>query len=160
MFILLLLSFLITINGYSIGMSGQNIGYSQPNNGLYMNYDIMGGSYKSPYSLGVGLDMNIFDSEIYYNSSNYKNYSSYIMGVVGKIGYSFKDNYGIPINIKTGIGYGSYITVINKNFGPLYETSIDMELYKNIGIGIKYNILNTSNFKSENSIIYINFGQY
>lgn len=84
------------------------------------------------------------------------------MGATAKLGYTLQPRYGIPLKLKTGIGYGVIKSVDDSGWGVQYEAGGEYLLYKSLGIGLKYKYAEAellgSTFKNNASIFYLMYG--
>lgn len=128
------------MSGTSIGYSSNSIDSESSTGGGYLNFDFMIPlSSTSGFYYGGGLDSNVMGT----NTDGFgAGDNAYTLGATAKIGYSFNKNYQIPLQIKAGIGYGVFDIAEFDSWGMQYETSADLTLFSNIGIGIKYKVAN------------------
>jgi hypothetical protein len=150
----IILNFLITLELFSndsFRFSNAQFGYTESEmiydnsikdlgkEGLYYGYDIMSATgNNSNFYLGIGMDINIFNSK--YNTQTHVLSSGvpiYTMGVSGKIGYSLYKDFSIPLKLKAGIGYGLIDIDNHTSFGLQYEYGAEFDIYKGFGVGIK-----------------------
>ena len=147
------------MNGGSIGYSNNTINAESSTGGGYFNFDfLVPTSSASGFYYGAGIDANMMGTNI--NGFGAGN-SAYTMGVTAKIGYSFKKNYNVPLQLKAGLGYGVFDVGNFDSWGMQHETSADLTLFSNFGIGIKYKVSKVeaagNSFDVASTIAYISF---
>ena len=94
------------MSGGSIGYSKNSIDSESATNGGYFNFDFMKpASVSSGFYYGGGIDVNLMGTNVDGFGSGY---DAYTLGATAKIGYSFNKNYNVPLQLKTGVGYGVF----------------------------------------------------
>ncbi len=147
------------MSGGSIGYSSNTIDSESSTGGGYLNFDfLIPASASSGFYYGGGVDINMMGTNVDgFGAGD----SAYTLGATAKIGYSFNKNYHIPLQLKAGIGYGVFDIGNFDSWGMQYETSADLTLFSNVGIGVKYKIANVEaaghSFDVASTIGYISF---
>jgi hypothetical protein len=147
------------MSGGSLGYTSNTIKSENPTNGGYINFDLMFPvSSSSAFYYGLGVDTNIMGT----NTNGFgQGDGAYTMGATAKVGYSFSKDYNVPVQLKSGIGYGVFDIGDDDSWGMQYEASADVTLYANIGIGIKYKVVNVEargeSFDLTSAMAYISF---
>lgn len=144
---------------YQIGYSSNDISTIEPSNrgGFYNGIDFFTTS-SSGLGIGAGFDLNVWNAP----AQNSRESTMFSMGATAKLGYTFQPRYGIPLKLKTGIGYGVIKSVDDSGWGVQYEAGGEYLLYKSLGIGVKYKYAEAellgSTFKNDASIFYLMYG--
>lgn len=111
---------------------------------------------QSGFGLGFGVEANFFGTDVNGVGSGY---SAYTLDATAKIGYTFEQNYNIPLTIKAGVGYGVLDVKTSDGWGMHYETNAEYRLLGQYGIGLKYKSMNSNLFgtdvKVKSSIFYM-----
>lgn len=147
------------MSGGSIGYSSNTINSESPTSGGYLNFDyLVPVSPTSGFYYGGGVDTNMMGTNV---NGFGAGSGAYTLGATAKIGYSFNKNYNVPLQLKAGVGYGVFDIGNFDSWGMQYETSADITLFSNIGIGVKYKIANVvaagHSFDVASTIGYISF---
>lgn len=144
---------------YQLGYSSNSITHTCSTNtgGFYNGIDMMK-TTPSGFGFGAGFDLNVWDAP----SQNGTNNTMYSMAGTAKLGYTFQNNYSLPLKLKAGIGYGIIKSVDDSGWGFQYEAGGEYLLYKSLGIGVKYkyaqaDLLGTT-FKNDSTIFMMIFG--
>lgn len=143
-------------NGY-IGISKNQMNSKSQQNGVVLGLDgypwMIG---QSGFGLGFGVEANFFGTDVNGVGSGY---SAYTLDATAKIGYTFEQNYNIPLTIKAGIGYGVLDVETSDGWGTHYEANTEYRLLGQYGIGLKYKSMNSNVFgtdvKVKSSMFYI-----
>lgn len=144
------------ISGFMIGMAGVNNKHINESNSLYMGVDGLVNTSISGLYVGVGADYVGIDLP-------YSSNPNYTLGVQAKIGYSLKNNTGIPLCIKADVGYGVSRLYDENSYGSQHSLAAEVSIYNGIGVGVKYKYVDTGsdlffikNYKS--NMLYVKFG--
>jgi hypothetical protein len=140
--------------GYQMGYSSNSINDSSSDSsktaGYYINLDFMG-SNPSGFGWGIGIDINAM------GNNTLATYGGTLKG-----GYTFQNQYNIPLKLKAGVGYGYLSSIVDNGWGLHYEAGAEFLIYKNIGLGakIKHAQADTdiSPFKNDSTIFFMTFG--
>lgn len=147
---------------YQIGYSSNSVqtgtSTAADAGGVYMNVDFMSvGS--SGFGLGAGFDLNAWNGR---GAGQYSTTTEMTLAGTIKAGYTFQNQFNIPLKLKTGVGYGYMKNVIDSGWGLNYEMGGEFLLYKNLGLGAKYkyaeaDIMGTT-VKNGSTIFFMTFG--
>lgn len=111
---------------------------------------------QSGFGLGFGVEANFFATD--FNGVG-TGYSAYTLDATAKIGYTFEQNYNIPLTIKAGIGYGVLDVERSDGWGAHYEANAEYRLLGQYGLGLKYKSIDAAVFgkdvKVQSSMLYI-----
>ena len=149
--------------GYSSNASNTLSSSNHTGGGAYINYDIMGMVTSLPgFGAGVGLDINIWEGPGSTGVADDVN-SIYTLGATAKVGYTFENNYNIPLKLKGGVGYGFMDVAAQTAWGLHYEASAEYRLFSSVGLGVKYkhaqaDILGVTN-EVDSTIGFVSFGR-
>ena len=122
--------------GYSANDTESPYINSGNRSGFYVGTDLMYTGYWG-FGIGLGLDANAWkakDATGVYSDG----YSMYTVGSTAKVGYSFQKQFDIPIQLKTGYGYGVAWRGDKRGSGAQYESSVEYTVFEDIGFGVKY----------------------
>lgn len=143
-------------DGY-IGISHNQLNEEAKQSGLVLGID----GYpwmiaQSGFGLGFGVEANFYGTDVNGIGSGY---SAYRLDATAKIGYTFEQNYNIPLTIKAGFGYGVLDVKTSDGWGTHYEGNAEYRLLDKYGIGVKYKSINSTVFgtdaKVKSSMFYI-----
>lgn len=151
--------------GVQIGYSSNQVTTSSTKEekgaGVYINYDFLGmNNSRSGFGFGMGFDINAWNPA---NTSGISDgQSMYTMGGTVKLGYTFEEQYNVPLKLKGGVGYGLLDVGVHNAWGLQYEGSMEYAFYKGTAIGVKYKhaqatMLN-NDISIDSTIAFISFG--
>jgi len=124
------------MGSFKIGLAHSN---TSKHDKLYFGADWMIPSSK--FSLGLGFDFVGMNSG---GSQEINANGNYTLGVQMKAGYNFNELTGLPIALKSGLGYGVTQYYKNNYYGLQYDLSLETKLYKDIGAGVSYKRIDTN----------------
>ncbi len=130
-----------------IGGSINSIDSGSNKGGIYLGYDLLKHE-DNGLMFGAGFNINAFKIESTQTSGGTTSTSSgavYTMAIDALLGYSLKDKYDIPLAFKAGLGYGVTHDGITKDnyWGMQYNASATYTIYKEYGLGVRYNVADT-----------------
>lgn len=155
----------MVILGISNVNAGENI-FKQPNtsadtmSSVQMGYvvdgtmqigiDAMTNTSYSAFSFGIGGEYVGIDVP----RTAVQTYGSvYNLGAELKIGYNLDNVLSIPVRLKAGVGYGvTRLDTVNE-WDAIYSASVETQLYKKVGVGIRYKVLDNKHVNNQ-TIIY------
>lgn len=105
-------------------------------NSIYSGIDIFSKTNQYDIAYGIGFDITGL-------GTTGQSSLNYTMASQLKLGYSFYYILQYPVHIKAELGYGATRFYDKNYWGSQYGISIDVRVYKDIGIGIKYKHVNT-----------------
>jgi hypothetical protein len=147
---------------YQIGYSSNSVqanSITRPDEaGVYVNVDFMGVN-SSGFGLGAGFDINAWNGSAYGHGGNSQEYT---MAGTLKAGYTFQNQFNIPLKLKAGVGYGYMRNIVDSGWGMHYEGGGEFLIYKNLGLGAKYKYAEAdmmgTTIKNDSTIFFMMFG--
>jgi len=149
--ILLTFASCITLSSNAISSEGSlsniQLGYSsnevdstyivkENRGGFYLGWDIMA-TTKYGIGYGVGLDANMWTAHDT-TGVHTTGWSMYTAGATAKLGYTFENQFNIPLKLKGGYGYGAIYQDSRSSSGVQYEGSVEYTIFEDVGVGVKY----------------------
>ena len=144
-----------SLSGISFGGSSTSFNSEDKRGGVYVGFDGFTEPAKG-FAIGIGGDVNTFKTQ---TNGLAKGNSAYTMGAQLKAGYTFKEEFDIPLRLKAGYGYGVSRIIDENAWGTQYDLAIEYSIYKNYGIGYKYKStnadLNSKDINIKASMLYL-----
>ena len=136
-------------NEHGDSMSSVQMGYVVDGT-MQVGIDAMTNTSDNAFSFGVGGEYVGIDVP----RTAVQTYGSvYNLGAELKIGYNLDNILSIPVRLKAGVGYGvTRLDTINE-WNAIYSASAETQLYKKVGVGIRYKGLENK-YTDNQAIIY------
>ncbi len=122
--------------GYSSNDADSPYIVKENRGGFYLGWDIMATS-KYGIGYGIGLDGNMWTADDT-TGVHTTGWSMYTAGATAKLGYTFENQFDIPLKLKGGYGYGVIYQDSHNSSGAQYEGSIEYTVFEEVGVGVKY----------------------